>query len=435
MGAVSRAAAQGLWGLGTLVAAPVALALVALRPGWRVGLRERLGAVPRLAPGAVWVHGASVGEILAATRLVDRLRESGRPVFASTTTTSGREVVRASRPDVPSALAPLDHPWCAAAALARVRPRALLLVETELWPSWIAAADRADVPVLVVSGRLSDRSFPRYRRLRHLLRGTLRRLSAVGARSAEDAERFVALGVPPERVRVTGDLKLEPPATAPRAAADLDAALGDAPLVVAGSTHPGEEAAALGALEAAEAAGLRAALLLAPRRIERAPEVAELAAGRGRTVRRRTALAGARLAPGEVLLLDTLGELAAVYARASVAFVGGTLAPVGGHNLLEPAQAGRPVLFGPHCENARAAAELLRASGAGQCVADPAALARAVVAALRDPDAGRARGARARARLEEHRGSAERAVALLDEVLRVRAGAAATGPAVAAGEA
>ncbi|MDH5567773.1 MAG: hypothetical protein OEY15_14020, partial [Myxococcales bacterium] len=168
--------------LAALVALPVGVAALALRPAWREGWRERIGAEGFPAPGSVWVHGASVGEISAAARLIDRLRERGQRVVASTTTLAGREVMRRSRPDVPCQLAPLDHPWCAEAALARVAPAALVLIETELWPFWIAAARRRAISLILVSARLSDRSYPRYRRLRPLLHSTLGRFDAIGVR-------------------------------------------------------------------------------------------------------------------------------------------------------------------------------------------------------------------------------------------------------------
>jgi 3-deoxy-D-manno-octulosonic-acid transferase len=403
-------------------ALPVALGGLALRPAWRVGLRERLGGHPGGAPGAVWLHGASVGEIRAAAGLIDALRAADEAVIASTTTVAGRDLLRRLRPEVPCGLAPLDHPWCVAAVLSRTRPSALVLVETELWPIWISGAHARGIPVLVVSGRLSERSFRRYGRLGPLLRGTLRRLAAVGARSAEDARRFVALGVPEARVTQTGDLKLEPPEDLGRLAPDLEAALGAVPLFVAGSTHEGEEEAALEAARLAEASGQALALALAPRRLARADGVAARCAAAGRRVRRRSALGSAPLAAGEVLLLDTLGELAGLYARAAVAFVGGTLVPVGGHNLLEPLQQGCPVLFGSHTEGVAEAAALARASGAGWRVDDAAALGAALVSVLADPVAARARGRRGREALAEHRGSTQRTLELLE---RVRAEAAA----------
>jgi 3-deoxy-D-manno-octulosonic-acid transferase len=366
------------------------------------------------------VHGASVGEIQAATRVLDLLAARGHALAASASTVTGRDLLRRTRPDVPCGLAPLDHPWSVARALRRAPAALLALVETELWPCWISGARARGAACAIVSGRLSDRSFPRYRRAAPLLRPLLRSLDAIGARSAEDAERFVALGAPRERVVVSGDLKLDPPAAAPALPAPLARVLSEVPRIVAGSTHAGEEAAALGALAAARAAGLRAALVLAPRHPERFEEVAVGVAARGAALRRRSRLEPRPLADGDVLLLDAIGELPALYAGAAVAFVGGSLTPRGGHNLVEPAVAGVAPVFGPHTANVREVAELLLRAGAAERVAGPEALATAVAAALRDPAAARARGARAAAALAPHRGAAERSVALLERVLAAR---------------
>lgn len=407
--------------LGAVAATPFGLAVLALRPRWRVGLGERLGRPLHAPAGVVWVHGASVGEIRAALPLVDRLAQHGLGVCVSAMTIPGRQVVRERRPDIPAFLAPLDHPWCVDAALDRVRPRALVLVEAELWPTWIAAAERRGVPVIVVSGRMSDRALRRYARFPRLAAPTLRRLAAVGARGKRDAERFVALGVPEARVRVTGNLKLEPDAHPAALAPELLRAVQGVPLLVAGSTHAPEEEAALAALEAATETGLELALVLAPRRLERADEVEALVRGADRVVHRRTRLRTQRVAPGEVLLLDTLGELPALWPHALLAFVGGTIAPRGGHNVLEPGLAGVPVLFGPHTGNAPEAAELLLGCGAGWRVRDAWELAAAVVELLRDPSSARARGEAAHKALEVHRGAAERSAALVESVLEPEA--------------
>ncbi len=403
--------------LAAVLLAPFAAGALIVRPGWREGLGARLGAAPRTVSGAVWIHGASVGEILAATRLLDALAKRGDPVLASTMTTSGRAVLRRMRPELPHTLAPLDHPWSASRALARVCPRALVFVETELWPGWIAAAARRGVPVVVVSGRLSARSAARYRRAGRLLAPTWRRLSLVGARSEEDAARFRGLGLPASCVRVTGDLKLEPPERVPEPSAELAALTSGSRFWIAASTHAPEEAAALDALAAAEAVGAESALVLAPRRVARADEVEALARARGRRVRRRTRPEPGALAAGEVLLLDTLGELPGLMPPASLVFVGGTLAPRGGHNLLEPVLAGRPVLFGPHTRSQRESAAQLLGCGAGQRVADALELARAVAALLRDPVEASRRGEAGARELAHHRGATQRTLALLDEAL------------------
>ena len=245
---------------------------------------------------------------------------------------------------------------------------------------------------------------------------TLRRIRRIGARTELDRDRFVSLGVPADRIEITGDLKLEPVEQAAPLSPDLSEVLGVRPLVVAGSTHPGEEEQVLDALSAATGAQ-DSALVIAPRHVQRAIEVERLVRSHGRSVRRRTTSQPRPLAAGEVLILDTVGELAAVYARAAAAFVGGTLVPVGGHNVLEPASAGCPVLHGPHVANIRHAVELLEACDAVRIVKGVADLASALSEILGDPEAAAKRGERAIAMLREHRGCTDRTAELVDAVL------------------
>ena len=400
-----------------------------VRPGLRPHFGERLGRLSNelgagLPEAPIYVHASSVGEAKAAARLIEGLEAAGHPVVATTSTVGGREVLRNDRPHGDSHLFPLDHPWTVERLLRQAKPSLSVLIETELWPSWIAGCARHDVPVVVASGRLSDRSFPRYRRVRRLLRPTLARVDAVGARTELDAERFVELGVPEARVAITGDLKLDPPPDQPALSIDLIRALADCPVVIGGSTHEGEEAALLDAMTAAEKAGHTFVLVLAPRHVARCAEVASLVKARGRRVVRRSELEGRHLVPGEVLLLDTLGELPALYATASIAFVGGTLAPVGGHNLVEPVHAGCPVLFGPRVENVRKIVEILELGDAGRKVPNAAGLAAELVAAFDDLEACRVRGEIGREALEAHRGSVEATRRLIEEVLARRAGSA-----------
>lgn len=401
-----------------LAAALPGAALLALSPRLRVGLRQRLGASfsPRQPPpGAVWVHAASVGEVLAASRLLERLIANDHALCASAQTPSGRTVLRTAFPALPASLAPLDHPWTVRASLARAQPRALVMIENELWPFWIRAAGERGIPVISISARLSERSLRRWQRVGRFARETARGLRAVGARTEEDGERLVRLGVPQERVRVTGDLKLEPRDTAPPDPA-LVAALGELPLLLAASTHAGEEEAALAAFSSARAPGRPGVLLLAPRHPERFDRVAEMVKSSGRPVRRRSCLGGVPLADGDVLLLDSVGELSSLFGRASLAFVGGSLVPRGGHNVLEPVQAGCPVVMGPYADNVEHALALLVPAGA--CVQVGAAgLAGAFEEALADPAAARRRGAAGRAALAPARGASERSAALVEEVL------------------
>lgn len=411
---------HSLAALAALGLSPLAAAALVVRPSLRRGLSERLGRIEPTLEESVWVHASSVGEAKAATRLVQVLEDSGHAVRATTSTLGGREVFRRDLPSIDSNLAPIDHPWCVEAAIRRGRPRLSVLIETELWPGWIKSCALHGIPVVVASGRLSDRSFPRYRKLRHLLRPTLARVAAVGTRTDLDAERFVELGVPRSRVRVTGDLKLDPPMAQPALAIDLIRAVADAPVVVGGSTHAGEEAALLDAFDAAEKAGHGFILVLAPRETGRAEELVRLCRARRRRVHRRSALEGRHLVPGEVLVLDTLGELAALYATASIAFVGGTLAPVGGHNLVEPVHAGCPVLFGPNVANVRKVVEILEVGDAGRRVESGAALAREIVLAFEDLEACRVRGEIGRENLASHRGSVEATRIMIEEVLAGR---------------
>ena len=411
--------AHSVAALPAVVAAPFVAAGALVHPGFRHQLPERLGFARREDEGAgrIWLHASSVGEAKAACRLLEALEASGYATRATTMTVSGRSLFARDRPAMPASLAPLDHPWCVESALRASRPRLSVLIETELWPSWIAACARHGVPVVVASGRLSDRSFPRYASVARLVAPTLRGIAAVGARTETDAERFVRLGVPEERVHVTGDLKLDPAEREPALGPALARALARGPVVVAGSTHRGEEEAMLRALGAAEREGRPFVLVIAPRQIDRASEIARLAHARGRRVQLRSRLDDRPVEPGEVLILDSYGELAGCYATAVLAFVGGTLVPIGGHNVCEPVHVGCPVLYGPHFSNVRKIVQILEEDDAGRCTPTADALIAAIAEGLRDPEAGRRRGEAGRRTLERHRGSVERTRLLVLETL------------------
>ena len=419
--------------VGAAVGLPVAAVGLALRPAWRSHFGERLGGIDAGAMrGGVWLHASSLGEVRAAAQLVPGVRAAGRPVVVSTSTVAARAQVPSRCGEVAFGLMPLDHPWTAARALARVDPQALVLIETELWPSWIAAAERRAVPVIVLSARLSDANFARLRRLRRFLGPTMARLAAVGARSEEDASRFVELGADPGRVQTTGDLKLAAAATSPSGVQDfaddlgaLCAALAKDRLWVAGSVHPGEFAPVLDALDQVEASGNALRLVIAPRHLEETEALVREIRRRGRPVLLRTRwqqdleVLGGR----GVVVLDTHGELSRLYARAVIAFVGGSLTPVGGHDLLEPIVAGAPVLFGPHTQNQRAARELLLASGAGKRVATGLELGHVLIEELIAVPASEDRTEAARARLAAHRSAVERSLELVTQCIEAPASA------------
>jgi len=381
---------------------------------------QRLGRrLPHLPPGAIWIHGASVGEAQLAAALARELRPSlpGRPLALSAVTPTGRTLL----PDPPVADAsfffPLDFPRVQRRAFDAIAPALLVLIETELWPNALAEAQARGVPVVVVNARLAPERLSRYRRLAGLYGPMLRSLAGVGAADNVEADRFTALGVPPSAVCVTGNLKFELAAPVPEAAV-LRERFGVPPgrsIVAAGSTGAGEDRLVLDAYQEARTACPGLGLILAPRHPDRFESAARDTAARGlrmARVGRRERLDGA-----DVLIVDSIGELAALYQLAQAAFVGGTLVRVGGHNLLEPLAAGVPVLFGPHTDHVAEMADAVLRSGAGERVADAAGLARAWIGLVSDGTERRRRVEGGRQLLHAHRGAMARTVALVRGVL------------------
>ncbi|MGH7323303.1 MAG: 3-deoxy-D-manno-octulosonic acid transferase [Candidatus Rokuibacteriota bacterium] len=384
-----------------LYAMVLAVALVAYLPVafWRriargvpLNLRARLGfGLSRPAGRAAWVHAVSVGEAIAAAPLVEGLRRTypGLPVVMTTVTATGARVVGEKfATSAEHRFFPVDLPGPVRRVVASIDPAFLVCMETELWPNVLRALARRDVPIMIANGRLSDRAFRRYRRIRPLLRSMLDDVRVFAMQSQEDARRVIALGARPERVFVTGNLKNEP-LPDPAGSVELwSRLLGLGPeqrVWIAGSTHRGEEEAVLDAHRAGRQVCRDLALVLAPRHPERVPEVLSLLAGHGWPAVRRSELPRQR--PGEaVIVLDTVGELAQLYAVADVVFMGGSLVAVGGHNMLEAALRGKPVLFGPHTANFREAAALLADSGGGIMVRDAAELAGELRRLLADPE-------------------------------------------------
>ena len=347
---------------GALVSALLATPLLALvctvRPKFRSGLGERLGGLPQKEPGAVWVHGASLGEARLAALVSRELKLRGYRTFVSAQTAAGRSALRAESNIEDVGFAPFDHPWCVDRALNRIQPAALVLCEAEIWPVWIAAAASRGIPVGLVSARLSRTSLRRSRWIRGLMSRTMGRLSLIGARSEADARRYVELGVRAEAVRVTGDLKRSVRPSVAALPPRLREIWPASPVLIAASTHASEETAALKALERLEERGKSFHLILAPRHLERVEEVAAELSAQGRVFQRRSQPRG-RWDPGEVLLLDSHGELASLYSAAEAVFLGGTLVPRGGHDPLEAVRGGCGVVVGPHDEHIREVLDVL----------------------------------------------------------------------------
>lgn len=392
-------------------------------PGERGRLRQRLGFVlPMPTPGCLWVHAVSVGEVQAAASLIAalRARHPALPVLLSTVTRTGAQRARALLGDaVRHCYLPFDTPGAMARFLDRTQPRLAVMLETEIWPALYRGLARRRVPLVIASGRLSARSVARYRHASALVRDTLAAGVVIGAQSNVDAERFRAIGAPPDRVQVTGNLKLD--LQVPEAAIDAGREFRrrhapDRPVWVAGSTHEGEEDAALAAHARARVRHPDALLVLVPRHPQRFEAVRATLRSAGIDFAQRSD--GGVPGPSDAIyLLDTLGELQAFYAAADLAFVGGTLVPVGGHNLLEPAVLGLPVLAGPYTHNAPEIATLLAAGGGLSIVHDAEELGQQVTASFDDPPRAAAAGARGRAAVEQSRGAVARVVALLEPLL------------------
>ena len=401
---------------------------------YRVGLFERLGRVPaRLRattnsgqnPPVIWLHAVSVGEVLAVSRLVGELDRAfpGYRLVISTTTQTGQEL--ASQRFGPDRVfyCPLDLPWAVRAYLKALQPRLLILAETEFWPNLLSGCFRRGIPVAVVNARISDRSWPRYRRMRLLWWPFLSRLTRVLAQSQTDADRLQAIGCPADRVTVAGNLKFDVRAAREAEAThELRQRAHGLRFIVAGSTVEGEEAALLEAWPRVLSAGPNLVLVLAPRHPERFGAVASLLERSGIGWAKRSGwhsdpeASSDPLRPGNIVLLDTIGELASVYSLAAVAFVGGSVVPAGGHNPLEPAQFGVPIVMGPHYANFRSITEDLLAHDALR-IAPKDGLAAAIIDLLKNSTAADAMGQRARQVFNQQAGATARCVDALKELL------------------
>ncbi len=385
-------------------------------------LHERLGYGKALPEGCLWVHAVSVGETRAAAPLIRHWLKAqpACPVLVTTTTFTGAEQVRmlfGGR--VVHRFAPYDIGPFVERFLARTRPRAAVMFETELWPVLYRTLARRHIPLMIANARLSERSFRGYRRIHSLMRETLAVPRFIGAQGADDARRLIALGASAATTQVTGNIKfdIEVPADLAQTGAALRQALGsERPVWVAASTHAGEEEAVLAAHRAVRQACPGALLILVPRHPERFAQVARLCAQAGFVVARRSAK-DAVAAGTEVLLGDTMGELLLFFAAADCAFIGGSLVPTGGHNPLEAMAVGRPVVFGPHMFNFKEIADLALAARAARTVDDAAALGAAIGECLSDPRRRQETGERGLALVRAQAGALERTVALVEGLL------------------
>lgn len=407
-------------------AALILLSPLIWRRVWREQLpgrsrAERLGMLPPPADKRprIWLHCASVGEVIAARPLIRelRIRHPDHRLVVSTMTATGAERVAALVEDVPETetVAPLSHvfvaldfPLCAQRFIDQLAPELAIFFETELWPNLLHACSKRRIPIAVVNGRMSLSAYRGYRRLRWLMADALGRVDWLAAKSEADAERFESLGMSPSHVQVVGSMKFDMSVDdgTRKVSEDLHTSIGHRPVWVAGSTHHGEDELVLKAHARVRERFEDALLVIVPRHPQRFDEVAELCQQAGFTTVRRSR-GRTPSAKAQVYLGDTMGELLVLYGTADLAFVGGSLVPVGGHNLLEPAVMGVPVVTGPELANFEDVAEALRDAGALVEVADGDELSERVIALLEDAEQCKRLSEAGLLVIETHRGALE----------------------------
>jgi 3-deoxy-D-manno-octulosonic-acid transferase len=400
-----------------------------LRHGkYRTGLSERLGRVPERVREShlpsIWVHAVSVGEVLAVGELVQRLRLefTQHRVVVSTTTDTGQKLAAARFGAENVFYFPFDFAFSVRRWVRALRPELIVIAETEFWPNLLRVAYQSGARVAIVNARISDRSLPGYKGWRKLLHAVLSTVDLFLAQTSEDSRRLVEIGAPADRIAVGGNLKYDvPPAAPPAIVSRLGKAMkesGAGPVLVCGSTVDGEELLLIGAFKNVLATHPAAVMLLAPRHPERFGEVAGLLGGLNVRFWRRSLWNGGAL-NGGVLLIDSIGELSSLYALADIAFVGGSLVPRGGHNIIEPAQHGVAILVGNHTENFRDIVGLFQSRDAVRVVG-PAELPLTFMELLANETARRALGRRAAETLESQRGATQFTVTKLKELLADR---------------
>ena len=403
--------------------------------GRRAAFAERFGSIPREKVAAlggkeiIWVHAVSVGETMAAKPLLKALRQRfpEKRIVLSNVTETGRSIGE-KLPEIDLCIyLPFDYRFAVRRVLQALRPSLVVIVETEIWPNFLRTASELGIPAVMVNGRISDRSFGRYLKLGWFFRPVLANFSALCMQTDEDARRIIAIGAAPSLVHVTKNLKYDLPSSAlspeQRSLLKKDYRIpASMPVLTAGSTHAGEEEMVLAAYRAILAAGNACLLILVPRHPERAGQVAELLRKEGAPYTLRSELEGRveDFRSGEVLLVDRVGELMRLYSLSDLVFVGGSLVPTGGHNVLEPASLGVPVVFGPHMSNFREIAAMVLVSGGGVQVQDGGELVSVLNDLMADDMRRDAMGRCGVALMEENRGATDRHMEIIASLLLIR---------------
>ncbi|SFC32202.1 3-deoxy-D-manno-octulosonic-acid transferase [Marinospirillum celere] len=382
--------------------------------------RQRAGHISPSKKEVVWAHCASVGEVLAAEPLLNKLLQAypEKQLVVTTMTATGAAQVRQRLPEARHYLLPLDLPWYADRFIHTLKPRLAIIFETEIWPNLLHSCKKMQVPVVVANGRLSNKAFKAYKKIRPLMAEALSKVDQIAAKAEEDAERFIALGFPKEKMQVTGSIKydLQPPTGLQEQAENLRTEWGQRPVWIAASTHEGEDEPLLEVHKKLLESYPDALLLLVPRHPQRFEEVAELIKKAGFSFSRRSQQDPV-YRQTQVYLCDTLGEMLLFYAAADLAFVAGSLVPIGGHNLLEPAALETPIITGPHLHNFAEIAALLRQAGGMQEISQVEELPELLIRLFQDTESCRQLTQAAAAVIEANRGALNKQWQLVESFL------------------
>lgn len=416
-----------------LFALPVLPLLLLSGERFRRGFLQRLGLYPREVCASlrdarpIWIHAVSVGEVLSLRQLVGELKEkfSGRKILISTFTSTGNEIARQNCVGDVVIFLPLDHPWIVRRTLNLFGPSLLVFLETEIWPNLLRLAHRKGIPTLLLSGRLSPRAFRRYALFGLFFGEVVRQFNAAGMQSEDDARRMVSLGFDPERVSITGSLKRALQGTegdekeGGREPVRPSWKSDGRQVLVAGSTHRGEEEMLLDVFLILKASFPTLLMVLAPRHPQRFYEVERLLKKKNVPYEKKSQMNGRENSLADVIVLDTIGELPAFYSIADIAFIGGSLVNAGGHNLMEPARFGKPVLFGPYMTNFADIAKEMKQKGGGIEVQGSEDLVREISGLLADRTKAENMGRVAYSIVEGDRGVMERSISLISRYLHL----------------
>ncbi len=413
------------------LAMPVFIIRLIREEGFGERLRQSFGFIPEeaLRPvikrDCIWLHAASVGEIVATSPIVKEIRKElpDAPILISVVTASGYSMAKRIIKDADSIIFfPIDVPFLAQKVIDRIRPRVFMPVETELWPNFLKAARQYHIPVMMVNGRISDKSVVRYRHLGSVLQDMMNTVVQFCMQSVIDAEHIIRLGADPGRVLVTGNTKFDQTYTdvtlREKEQLRLEMGLGEChPVIIAGSTHKGEEESVFKAFREVRARYPGAKVIIAPREIMRADEVINIASSYDLNAARRTALLNNPSLGHDIVILDTIGELGKVYSIGDIIFVGGSLVPHGGHNILEPAAHGKPILTGPHMFNFKDTYALFSGRAACATVNNAGELAERILYILQNDHVRHGMCKETLAIIEENRGAARKSALELKKLL------------------